>query len=213
MGAPACQSSETERWVTTNNSTVDLDLDQVSEAYKNAEGPADFERKVNEIYTGDEVISIAVVDKDDKSQVVTGFFDKDEDGKIAEAEKVFEINRTITGEKGNYQVTGHGAYGGYHSPMMDIAMGMMLGSMLMGPMRPGYVVAAPYTTPPGQRAALRANRDGYRAATPSRFSKSSQSGRSYGSGKSFGGSKGRSGGGRFGAQSATRRSVARRLEA
>lgn len=188
-------------------------MDAVAEAYKSADGPTDFEKRVNEIWTGEGVISVSVVDKDDKSQTVTGFIDADDDGKVGETEKVFGITRNITGETGQYQVSGYGHYAGYHSPMMDIAMGMMLGNMLMGPMRPGYVISAPYTTPPGQRAALRAHRDGYRAANPSRFSKSSKSGRSYGSGKSFGGSRGRTGGGRFGAQTATRRSVARRLEA
>src|SRR4051794_1132056 len=78
-----------DRWATTENTNVKIDWDKVNEAYKQAEGPADLERRVNEIYEGDEVISIAVQDLDDKSQVVTGFFDKDKDGKIAEAEKIF----------------------------------------------------------------------------------------------------------------------------
>lgn len=216
VSTPACQSGETDRWVTTSNTNVPIDWDAVGKAYAEAEGPADFEKRVNEIYEGDELISVSVVDNEDKSQLVTGFFDENNSGAIDEGEKIFEISRRITGEgKGEYAVAGQGAYAGYHSPMMGMVAGMMLGSMLMGPMGPGYVRAAPYTTSPGQRAQLSSHRSGYRSANPARFSKPSQSGRSYGSGKSFGGgrSPARTGGGRFGARSATRKGGTRRLDA
>jgi len=216
VGSPACQSNESDRWVTTSNTNVAIDWDAVGKAYQEADGPADFEKRINEIYEGDELVSVSVVDKDDKSQVVTGFFDHNNSGSVDEGEKVFEIARKITGEgAGEYAVAGYGAYAGYHSPMMGMVAGMMLGSMIMGPMRPGYVVSAPYTTSAAQRGQLGAHRSGYRAANPTKFSKPSQSGRSYGSGKSFGGgrSPGRTGGGRFGATSVSRRGAARRLDA
>lgn len=218
--APACQSSSTDRWVTTSNTNVAIDWDAVGKAYQEAEGPEDFERRVNEIYTGDEIISVAVVDKDDKTQVVTGFFDKNASGSVDEGEKVFEINRRITGEgAGEYQVSGYGPYAGYHSPMLGIFTGMMLGSMLMGPMSPGYAPARPYTTPPTRREALSQQRASYRAANPGKFStpRASQSGRSYGSqGSDFSKSRSapaRSGGGgvRFGAKAGAL--PVRRLEA
>ncbi len=216
-GAPACQGSGTDRWVTTSNTNVAIDWDAVGKAYQEADGPADFEKRVNEIYEGDEIISVAVVDKDDKTQVITGFFDANESGAIDEGEKIFELTRKITGEgAGEYAVSGYGAYAGYHSPALSIMTGMMLGSMIMGPMRPGYVMMAPYTTSPAQRGQLASSRSSYRSANPARFSKSSQSGRSYGSGKSFGGgssSRPRSGGGRFGLQAATRKGGVRRLDA
>jgi hypothetical protein len=209
-GAPACKDSGTERWVTTSNTNVDIDWDAIGKAYQEAEGPEDFERRVNEIYTGDEIISVSVVDKDAKTQVVTGFFDKNTSGGIDEGEKVFEISRNITGEgTGEYQVSGYGHYAGYHSPMLSIMTGMMLGSMLMGPMRPGYVMMSqPYTTPPTRQQALSQQRTAFRQANPSRFStpKGSQSGRTYGSqGSDFNRTKSsaprRSGGGmRFGAK-------------
>lgn len=220
-GAPACQSSEpTDRWVTTSNTAVDIDWDAVGKAYKEATGPEDFERRVNEIYTGDEVISVAVSDEGDKAQVVTGFFDKNGSGAIDEGEKVFEIKRNITGEgSGQYQIAGYGAYHGYHSPMFDIMAGMMLGSMIMGPMSPGYVRSAPYVTPPTRREALTQQRQAFRAANPGRTTtpKASKTGRSYGErGRAFNGGRssgGRSGGARFGAQAATPGATPRRLEA
>lgn len=220
-GIPACQKApEQERWVTTSNTNADLDWDAIGKAYKEAEGPADFERRVNEIYTGDEIISVSVVDKDDSTQVVTGFFDKNADGVVAGDEKVFEITRNITGEgEGNYQVAGHGHYAGYHSPMMGIVTGMMLGSMMAGSMRPGYAPAR-YVTSPAKRQAISSSRSAYRAANPSRFpAKASQTGRTYGNrGSDFNKRRPaaparRSGGARFGLTAETRAVAARRLDA
>lgn len=214
VGVPACgdASRGTDRWVTTEDTTVDLDWDAINEAYQQAEGPEDFERRVNEIYTGDEVISVAVHDADEKTQEVTGFFDKDEDGKVADTEKVFTIKRDITGpEAAQVQIAGHGAYAGYHSPIWDIAGGMLLGSMLSRAFMPSYapMYTQPYVTPAGRRGELATARNGYRQQNPDKFrqaqAKASKSGRSYGAkGSGFGGgsptpSRPRSsGGGRFG---------------
>ena len=55
----ACSPSRpeaTDRWTTTENTNVKIDWDKVNDAYKHAEGPADLERRINEIYEGDEVV-------------------------------------------------------------------------------------------------------------------------------------------------------------
>lgn len=230
-GATACgDSSRTnDRWVTTQNAQVDIDWDAVGKAYKEAEGPKDFEEKVNEIYTGSEVISVAVEDKDAKTQVVTGFFDKDKNGKVEEPERVFTIQRDIEGDKGSYQVHGHGHYAGYHSPMWNIATGMAMGYMVSRAFSPSYapVYRQPYVTGADRRSALVSHRDGYRQkhpdkfkkATPTRSGSKSKSGRSYGrKGGGFGG--GRStpaprprAGGRFGVRRSARPAMTLRLEA
>lgn len=185
--AAACtpDPSRTERWATTENTNVKIDWDKVQEAYKQADGPADLERRVNEIYEGSELISIAVADVDEKTQVVTGFFDKDGDGKVADAEKIFTVQREVTGEgQAQVQTVGYGPYAGYHSPMLSIMSGMMLGSMMSSMFAPTYVPVyrQPYVTSAGRRGELSAHRAGYRAANPSRFSKPSRTGRSYGGG-------------------------------
>jgi len=206
-----------ERWVATEDTTVEIDWDAINQAYKDAEGPEDFERRVNEIYTGEEIISVSVKDLDDKTQVVTGFFDKNEDGTIAEGEKIFTIQRDIVDpNKAQYAISGHGAYGYYHSPMWDIASGMLMGSMLSRMFMPGYMpmYSTPYTTSAASRGALASQRASYRAANPGKFAKSS-SGRSYGSkGSAWGsggtrssGGGGRSGGGRFGVRRPAGRKV------
>ncbi|MEZ4452843.1 MAG: hypothetical protein R3B09_25500 [Nannocystaceae bacterium] len=212
----ACGPSSTERWVATENTNVDIDWDQVRKAYLDAEGPEDFERRVNEIYEGDEILSVSVRDVDDHTQVVTGFFDKDGSGTVEDGEKVFTIQRDITGEgSGTYQVQGYGHYAHYHSPVWDIAAGMMLGSFISRAFMPGYVpmYSTAYVTTPARRGAIASQRSTYRAQNPGRFARRSQSGRSYGSkGGSFGGGRstpssgGRRsyGGGRFGLAEARR---------
>jgi hypothetical protein len=168
-----------ERWATTENTTVQIDWDKVNEAYKQASGPEDLEKRINEIYEGDEVISVAVQDQD-KIQVVTGFFDKNTSGAVDEGEKIFTIKREPTGEgTAQIQTTGHGPYYGYHSPFMSIATGMLLGSMMSNMFMPRYVpvYTQPYVTPAGRVADIQNQRASYRAANPGARS---QSGRAYG---------------------------------
>ena len=211
--APACGPAPApgaDRWVTTENTNVEINWDEVRAAYLAAEGPEDLERRINEIYTGDEVISVSVQDLDDKTQVVTGFFDKDADGAVSDPEKIFTIRRDLkSADSANYQISGHGHYAGFHSPIWDIAMGMMVGSMISNMFMPGYrpMYATPYTTSPVRRDALATQRSTYRAQNPGKFAKSSGSGRSYGAKGSSWGSSGStpssaprrtSGGGRFG---------------
>jgi hypothetical protein len=205
LGAAGCSSEEkTERWATTDNTNVDIDFDKVNEAYKQAEGPEDFERRVNEIYEGDEIISVAVQDLDNKVQVVTGFFDKDKSGSVDEAEKIFTIKREVTGEgAASVQTQGHGAYGYYHSPVMSLVTGMVLGSMLSNAFSPRYVpvYTQPYTTSAARASTLSSQRSSYRASNPGRFdrSKASSTGRRYNNtGTRSWGSSGRSSGGRSG---------------
>lgn len=217
FGASACvpgqgqgQKRSKERWVTTENAQVDIDWDAVGEAYKKAEGPEDFERRVNEIYTGSEIISVAVQDEGERRQVVTGFFDRNVDGQVADAEKIFSIQRDVQSEEqGQYQIQGYGAYSHYRSPVWDIAAGMMLGSMISRAFSPGYrpMYGTPYVTPSSRRSTLQSQRTSYRKQNPQKFSRkgtNSRSGRSYGrNNRSFGGTR-RSGGfgrrgGRFGA--------------
>jgi hypothetical protein len=209
-----------DRWVTTEDTRVELDWDAVAAAYREAEGPEDFEQRVNEIYAGDEVISVAVQDVDAKTQQVTGFFDRDDDGKVSDAEKVFSIQRDVVdAESAKVQMHGHGPYAGYHSPVWDIASGMMLGYFVSRAFSPSYVpmYTQPYVTSPTRRQALVAHRDDFRAKNPERFSRASKSGRTYGGkGGAFGGGgaapapRGRTGGGgRFGAVREAGRTVVR----
>ena len=212
----ACDTSppggeRVERWAATHNTNVAIDWDKVNEAYKAANGPEDLEKRINEIYEGDEVISIAVQDTDDKTQVVTGFFDKNTNGTVEEPEKIFTIKRDITGEgQAQYQTVGYGPYYGYHSPFLSIVSGMVVGSMLSNMFMPSYrpMYTQPYTTPGHRVGQLQQSRSAYRAANPSKFQRS-QSGRTYNRPSSTSRPTGRTGGGfrgggRFGVSRAGR---------
>jgi len=189
-----------ERWAATANTNVKIDWDKVNEAYKAAEGPEDLEKRLNEIYEGDEIISVHVQDQEDKSQVVTGFFDKDSSGTVEESEKIFTIRREVKDGNAQYQTQGYGHYAGYHSPFYSIASGMLMGAMLSHMFMPSYVpmYTRPYTTSQTRASSIHNTRSGYRAANPERFQRRSQSGRSYGGGKSTGGTSRSRGGSRFG---------------
>jgi uncharacterized membrane protein YgcG len=180
-----------DRWVTTENTTVAIDWDKVADAYKQAEGPSDFERRINEIYEGDEAISVSVHDQDARSQVVTGFFDRNANGAIDDGEKIFSIQRDIMDESSaQYQVHGYGPYAGYHHSMMwNIASGMLIGSMLSSAFRPNYVPVQPYTTSASRAGQMRSERNAVRSQNRA---KASGSGRSYGSQGGSWGSSGRS---------------------
>jgi hypothetical protein len=197
-----CGSSDegNERWAATSNTNVKIDWDKVNEAYKAADGPEDLEKRLNEIYEGDEIISVHVQDTDNKTQVVTGFFDKDSSGTVEETEKIFTIRRELKDGNAQYQTSGHGYYAGYHSPFMGIASGMLMGAMMSSMFMPSYVpvYSRPYTTSQSRVSNIHGTRSSYRAANPARFSRSSQSGRSYGGGKSTGGTSRSRGGSRFG---------------
>jgi hypothetical protein len=195
--------ARTERWTTTENTTVALDWDKVNEAYQKAEGPADLEKRINEIYEGPELISIAVSDADASTQVVTGFFDKNSDGKVDDPEKIFTMQRKITGEgQAQLQTQGYGPYAGYASPVMGIVSGMLLGSMMSSMFMPSYMpmYQRPYITSGSRRAELAQARSSYRSANPERYSKPSRTGRSYGGGATTrsGAPSGSRGGSRFG---------------
>lgn len=203
MATTACapETEVTERWATTENTNVKIDWDKVNQAYKDANGPEDLEKRINEIYEGDEVISISVKDESDKTQIVTGFFDKNTNGTVEDPEKIFTIKREPTPEGAQYSTQGHGHYAGYHSPFFSIVSGMLVGSMLSSMFMPSYVPMA-YVTSGSRVNDLRSQRQAYRAANPQRFQKS-QSGRRYG-GKATGTSRPsggfRRGGGSFGIQ-------------
>jgi hypothetical protein len=182
LSTSAClpEDKTVDRWATTENTNVEINWDKVNQAYKDASGPEDFERRVNEIYEGDEIISVSVKDETDKTQIVTGFFDKNKSGTVEDDEKIFTIKREPTGEgTAQYQTQGYGHYGYYHSPFMSIASGMLMGAMISSMWAPTYVPAH-YVTSSARAGTLHSSRSTYRASNPERFGPRSKSGRRYG---------------------------------
>jgi hypothetical protein len=214
MATTACNQGpdNVERWATTENTNVEIDWNKVNQAYKDANGPEDLEKRINEIYEGKEVISISVKDETDKTQVVTGFFDKNTNGTVDEGEPIFTIKRQPTPEGAQYQTTGYGHYAGYYSPFYSIASGMLMGAMLSSMFTPSYVPMA-YVTSSARVGHIHSTRQAYRAANPSKFQRS-KSGRSYGSKPTRAPSRpARTGGGRFGIKRPGRTTRPQRLDA
>ena len=216
LATTACapDQDKIERWATTENTNVKIDWDKVNQAYRDANGPEDLEKRINEIYEGDEIISIAVKDQDDKTQVVTGFFDKNTSGSVDDGEQIFTIKREPTQQGAQYQTAGYGPYAGYHSPFFSIVSGMVVGSMISSMFMPSYAPMY-YTTNAARVSALQTHRSSYRAANPSQFGPRSKSGRTYGSKPSRPSSSGigRRGGGSFGLARAGRTVRPERLTA
>ncbi|MBX9721300.1 MAG: hypothetical protein K2X81_07900 [Candidatus Obscuribacterales bacterium] len=144
-----------------------INLEEVQKAFWDTKGKdlnswmADFEKKVNEIYEGKEVVSIDATRKDG-NLVVVGYIDKEnKEGYVAGDEKLFSIEQT--GEAVNnempYRVSGYNDrpyYEGHHSFLSNPFLQAMLISHVMG----GW--GGRYHTPPTQVIVLRDHRDGFR---------------------------------------------------
>jgi hypothetical protein len=178
-----------EAWPETQNagggtatSDAKLDFEAISKAYREAESPEDFEQRVNEIYTGDEIVSIAVEDQNDQTQLVTGFIDKNGNETVDEGEKIFSIKRTPTGSEeqqtAQYVTTGYsydvgvGYYPYYTSPYYPLAWGagtVAVGAMAAMAWRGAAYAPYRYATSAARVGALNTYRGHYRAANPQRF--------------------------------------------
>ncbi len=127
-----CGSDKKKQWAEGDYgraSKLNLDVDAVSKAFETAKSPQEFEKKVNEIYTGDEIISIAVKNTGEKKQSVVLYIDSNpQNAKIDKGEKLLAFNRDFDTEsnKSSYTRTGYGPYGYYshHSPIYYAAIGV-----------------------------------------------------------------------------------------
>lgn len=149
----------TERWTTGNLSRaneLNLDVDTVMESFQSAESPAGFEKQVNEIYTGEEIISIHVEDQGQNQQVVTLFIDQTPaNGEMDEEEKILSLNRKVEGEQVAVQRTGYGPYAYYSSPS-PFTYGLIGAGLTY------WALSRPYTTPVSSYSNIQSNRASYR---------------------------------------------------
>ncbi len=154
-----CGGDDNERWAAgdyAKAAELKLDVDAVMEAFKKAKNPQAFEKKVNEIYTGNEIISISVENKGETKQEVTLYIDDDPvDGKMTETEKIIQLTRAVGKEKNQtgYSRHGYGPYGHYTSPMTYMATGALLYWAMSRPY---------YRTPMTSYSRIRSSRTTYR---------------------------------------------------
>lgn len=140
---------------------------------------AAFEKRVNEIYEGKEVVSIDATRKDGKL-TVTGYFEnkkenKKEQGYQPDEEKLFQIEQTgeVADNELPYRMTGSGGttyYEGHHSILGNPIVQMMVLSHLMG----GW--GGRYYTPYERVVVIRDHRDTFRTTPTYTTQKSANQG-------------------------------------
>ena len=162
-------SEPTEHYVSSQvkGESAKINLDEVKEAFWNTKGKdfnewmGAFEKRVNEIYEGKEVVSIDASRKTG-SLTVTGYIENQkEQGYQDGEEKLFTIEQTgdVTNNELPYKVTNHAGqpyYAGSHSILDSPFVQMMVLSHLMG----GW--GGRYYTPYNRTVIIRDNRDTFR---------------------------------------------------
>lgn len=140
-------SSRNEQWAETSGQAGRINLEAVEEAMQKSKDVTEFEKRVNEIYQGDELVLIEVVNGEKGEQLVSGYADLNDNNKIdyEEDEKLFTFRRWL--ENGNYrgEMRGDGINSYYYRPYTagDFLMTWMLFSALS---RPAYAVPIYHTT-------------------------------------------------------------------
>ena len=155
--AAACAPGPTfDQWAATDGAAGRINLDQVQEAFKESTSPTEFERRVNEIYEGDQVILIRSTQDGDKL-VLEGFEDLDGSGTIDETAD--DVLFSIVKDQDNNELRGHGANGFYRSSFGggNFLFTYLLISSLTGPRY--------YSTPRSRVSTIRSNRTRYRGSS------------------------------------------------
>lgn len=155
-------SSRSEQWAETSGQAGRINLEAVEEAMKKSKDVSEFEKRVNEIYQGDELVLIEVINGENGEQLISGYADLNDNNKIdyEEDEKLFTFRRWFEG--GNYkgEMRGYGVNSYYYHPYTagDFFMTWMLFSALS---RPAYAVPVYHTTI-ADADAIRSYRTSYR---------------------------------------------------
>lgn len=156
-----CGGDSNEEWASGDSARaneLNLNVDDVQKAFKEAKGPEDFEKRVNQIYTGDEIISIYVAKAEQGKQLVTLYIDKDpKDGQVQDKEKILDLSRIVDDNKKEARLYthGYGPYGYYtgYSPLTYMATGALM----------YWALSRPYYTPVSRYSTIRTNRSAYRS--------------------------------------------------
>ncbi len=168
-----CSSRQepTERYVSSQvqGNKAKINLEEVQKAFWETQGKdfntwmTAFEKRVNEIYDGDEVVSIDASRKTGKLEI-TGYIDnKKEPGFQPGEEKLFSIEQTgdVTDNNLPYRVAGHDGqpyYEGNHSILGNPIVQMLVLSHLMNSW------GGRYYTPHERVVIIRDNRETFRTS-------------------------------------------------
>jgi hypothetical protein len=171
-GVPRTSSGSTEEHYVSSQvkgEDAKINLDEVKDAFWSTKGKdfnewmGAFEKRVNEIYEGDGIVSIDATRKTG-NLLVTGYIENQkEQGYQDGEEKLFSIEQTgdVTNDELPYKVAGHNGqpyYQGSHSILDNPFVQMMVLSHLMG----GW--GGRYYTPYNRTVILRDTRDAFRTS-------------------------------------------------
>ena len=178
--AAACAPGPTfDEWAATDGAAGRINLDEVQKAFKKSGSPTEFERRVNEIYEGDQVILIRS-SQDGEALVLEGFEDLNKNGTIDDTDD--DVLFSIVKQNNNHELRGHGANGYYRSSFGpgNFLFTYLIISSLTGPRY--------YSTPRSRAGTIRTNRTNYRGSSGYR-TQVSKNGSYFSKQKSFAGSR------------------------
>jgi hypothetical protein len=157
----AC-SNRREQWAETSGKAGQINMEAVEDALKKSENVSEFEKRVNEIYMGDEMVLIEVQNQG-REQIVSGYADLNKNLEIDQGsdDKLFAFRRWYEGEEPRYEMRGYGVNSYYHNvypPGTNLLTTYLLVSALTRPMYSTPV----YHTTIVDRQATRDYRTNYR---------------------------------------------------
>lgn len=160
-------SRDSEQWAETSGKAGQINLESVEEAMEKSKDVTEFEKRVNEIYTGKEMVLIEVKNEGEE-QLVSGYVDLNDNLEIDynEDEKLFTFRRWLESGRDRYEMRGYGVNSYYYHPYppgTSLLTTYLLWSALTRPM---YATVPIYHTTVAERQASRAYRTQYRQ-TPS----------------------------------------------
>ena len=157
-----------EQWAETSGQAGQINLEAVEEAMKDSKDVSEFEKRVNEIYQGDEMILIEVKNEGNE-QLVSGYADLDNNLEINydTDEKLFTFRRWFEGNNSNpnYSMRGYGVNSYYYHPY-PYGSNFLTTYLLISALRRPMYSTPIYHTTIIQRQQTRTVRDSYRK-TPS----------------------------------------------
>ncbi len=189
----AC-SNRNKQWAETSGKAGQINMEAVEKAMQKSENVSEFEKRVNEIYQGEEMVLIEVKNQG-REQLVSGYADLNDNSEIDSTdEHLFTFRKWYEGEQSRYSMRGYGVNSYYHhrySPGTNLLTTYLLWSALSRHRSPTYIYRTPardvgilrnarssYRTTPGYRNQVNTNRQfqtkmssrhgtSYRKANPS----------------------------------------------
>lgn len=129
-----------DQWAATDGAAGRINLDEVQEAFKKSKSGSDFEKRVNQIFEGDNLVLVRVK-QGDTGTTVEAWENLDGDYVISEGDDL--LFTILEKPDKSHEMRGYGANGYYHQPFGTGSF--LLSYMMISAMSPygGYYYHAP----------------------------------------------------------------------